>query len=365
MHFAIFGLTASSSWGNGHATLWRGLLKALSLRGHTVTFYEKDVSYYAGARDGWIPPTGVRLRLYGTLESIRGEAEEDLRSAEVAMLTSYCPDAELASHLILNSPATVRSFYDLDTPVTLNSVHSGQPVAYLPSCGLGSFDLVLSYTGGRALEELQSQLGAHNVAPLYGFVDPEAHAPAPSRDEFRADLSYLGTYAADRQHALEELFVEPARRMPQRRFVLGGAQYPSDFPWTDNMWFVQHLPPFLHAAFFCSSRATLNITRRAMAQYGYCPSGRLFEAAACGVAIVSDGWEGLHTFFTPGVEILRVDKADDVSGALLLADEELQRIGSAARERALSDHTAWHRAIKLEQYCEQAENRPSPQACVA
>ena len=365
MHFVINGLTVSSSWGNGHATLWRGLLKALARRGHTAIFYEKDVPYYASTRDGWRPPPGVRLRLYADFASIRAELDRELHRADVAMLTSYCPDAQDAARAILNARASVRSFYDLDTPVTLAALGEGQNVSYVPEGGLGEFDLVLSYPGGRALDELQTRLGARNVGPLYGFVDPEAHAPAAAREEFRADLSYLGTYAADRQPALEELFLEPARRMPEQRFMLGGAQYPADFPWSENIFFVRHLPPALHPAFFCSSRATLNITRRAMAEYGYCPSGRLFEAAACGAAIVSDGWEGLETFFAAGTELLRVDCAEDVRRALRLPLEELRRIGEAARERALAEHTAERRAISLEAYCEQAVTGTLPRVCVA
>ncbi|MFP5238185.1 MAG: glycosyltransferase [Acidobacteriota bacterium] len=365
MHFVIFGLTVSSSWGNGHATLWRGLLKALARRGHSVTFYEKNVPYYAATRDGWVAPQRVRVRLCDSLDAIRREADGELGRADVAMMTSYCPDAQLAASLILSSPAPVRAFYDLDTPVTLDALDSGQQVSYVPQRGLGDFDLVLSYTGGRALEELQSRLGARNVAPLYGFVDPEAHAPAAAQEEFRADLSYLGTYAADRQQALERLLVEPARRMPERRFAIGGAQYPDDFPWTRNILFVRHLPPALHSAFFSSSRATLNITRRAMAQYGYCPSGRLFEAAACGAAIVSDWWQGLETFFAPGAEVLRVDSTEDVMNALKMPDAELRRVGDAARQRVLEQHTAEHRAMTLENYCEHAAARNSARTCVA
>jgi spore maturation protein CgeB len=365
MHFVIFGLTVSSSWGNGHATLWRGLIKALARRGHTITFYEKDVPWYAMARDAWPHPAGFHLRLYSDLNEARSEAERELLNADVAMITSYCPDAGLASKLVLDSSARVRSFYDLDTPVTLAALSSGECVPYIPSQGLSDFDLVLSYTGGKALDELQSRLGARTVAPLYGSVDPEAHAPAAPRDEFRADLSYLGTYAADRQPALEELFVRPAGKMPDRRFVLAGAQYPRDFPWTPNIFFVQHLEPSLHPAFFCSSRITLNITRRAMAEYGYCPSGRLFEAAACGAAIVSDWWEGLDSFFAPGTEILRVDSAADVIAAINQPDKQLRAIGQAARHRALAEHTAAHRAITLENCCNQVAGGYQRTTCTA
>jgi spore maturation protein CgeB len=352
MHFVIFGLTLSSSWGNGHATLWRGLLKALAVRGHTAVFYEKDVSYYRDTRDGWEPPAGVRLRLYTQLDDTGPEAKRELAHADVAIVTSYCPDGRAASSLLLGSPARLKVFYDLDTPVTLDALRSGAPVTYLPEAGLADFDLVLSYTGGRALEELQSRLGAQRVAPLYGWVDPEIHRPAEPVQEFRSSLSYLGTYAADRQPALIELFVQPAHARPPDRFVIGGAQYPQDFPWASNIYFVRHLPPWLHPAFFCSGRATLNVTRRAMADYGFCPSGRLFEAAACGTPILTDTWEGLDTFFTPGTEILPVTNTTDVLQALSLTDAELQATGNAARERTLAEHTARCRAEELERILE-------------
>lgn len=353
MHFVIFGLTISSSWGNGHATLWRSLLKAMSRRGHTASFYEKNVSYYADTRDGWTPPAGIYLRLYDSLQEIEPEAKRDLAVADVALCTSYCPDGAEAAKIILDSRAAIKAFYDLDTPVTLKAVSADEMVPYLPVEGLGDFDLVLSYTGGRALEELRTELGARRVAPLYGSVDPETHCPVSSLQEFRSGLCYLGTYSIDRQAVLEELFVKPADRMPQERFVIGGAQYPEEFPWRRNIFFVRHLPPSLHSAFFCSGRATLNVTRGSMVAYGFCPSGRLFEAAGCGTAILSDWWEGLSDFFSPGTEILRVQSARDVEDALSLSDTELHAIGDAARQHTLEQHTASHRIIELEAICEQ------------
>jgi spore maturation protein CgeB len=354
MHFVVFGLCVSSSWGNGHATLWRGLIKALARRGHTITFYERDAPYYASTRDGWEPPAGASLRIYEQFEDIRNEANRELEHTDVAIVTSYCPDGIAGSELVLNSRATTKAFYDLDTPVTLDVLRSGREVSYLPPDGLARFDLVLSYTGGRALDELKSRLGARAVATLYGWVDTETHKPAPPVDGFRSDLCYLGTFAQDRQTALDELFVSTARAQPDKRFAIGGAQYPEDFPWTPNIFFVRHLPPSLHPAFFCSARATLNVTRQAMAEYGYCPSGRLFEAAACGVPLLSDWWEGMDNFFEAGTEIIRVNNTDDVLAALSLTDAELKRIAAAAMERVLASHTAEARAIKLETIFETA-----------
>jgi spore maturation protein CgeB len=346
MKVVIFGLTMSSSWGNGHATLWRALARALIRQGHEIVFFERDVPYYANHRDLHQLPGGA-LQFYQDFGSIFSEAQSQLNDADVAMVTSYCPDGIEASELVLGSRAPLKTFYDLDTPVTLQALQDGKSLSYILPRGLGDFDLVLSYTGGAALEELKHRLNAREVASLYGSVDPEVHRPVPAQEQYRADLSYLGTYAADRQQALCELFVEPARRLPQQRFVIGGAQYPDDFPWSENIYFVRHLPPPEHPAFFCSARLTLNVTRQAMAEMGYCPSGRLFEAAACGVPILSDWWEGLDEFFEPDKEILIARTADEAIAALELSDRQLQQVATAARERTLRDHTAERRAKEM------------------
>ena len=347
MKLVIFGLTISSSWGNGHATLWRGLCRALGARGHDVTFFERDVPYYAAHRD-MTDPAGCHLRLYASWEDVHAAAESALADADVGMVTSYCPDGQQACDLVLASHA-MRVFYDLDTGVTLARLKGGEQVAYLPPQGLGDFDLVLSYTGGRALDELRTRLGARQVAPLYGSVDPEAHRPSPASGGLpRGHLSYLGTYAADRQQRLEELFIEPARRRPHRRFVIGGSQYPPDFPWTQNIYYVSHMPPPQHPAFYGSSVMTLNVTRGPMADFGYCPSGRLFEAAACGTPILTDTWEGLDSFFEPQREILVARNTDEALAALDVSNEELERLSRHARERTLTEHTADCRARDLE-----------------
>jgi spore maturation protein CgeB len=355
MKIVIFGLTISSSWGNGHATLWRGLCKALARRNHRIVFFERDVPYYAGARDLHEWQSG-RLVLYPSWEDIQSQAYDEVRSADVAIVTSYCPDALTAMELMGGRALSV--FYDLDTPMTLARLSGGDSVPYLGSRGLRDFDLVLSYTGGTALTELTSRLGAPVAAPLYGHVDPEVHQPEAPRAHYRSDLSYLGTYSADRQLGLESYFIRPARQRLQQRFLIGGAQYPQEFPWAPNIYFVRHLPPSEHAAFFSSSRLTLNVTRAPMAQMGWCPSGRLFEAAACGVAVLSDDWEGLEHFFTPGSEILVARTESDALAALDLTDAELKRIGRAARERVLAEHTSERRMNELLATLESAQQHP-------
>lgn len=346
MRLAVFGLAVSSSWGNGHAALWRALIAALLADGHRVTFFERDVSYYAEHRDLHALPEGGQLVLYRDWAEVLPSARRTLAEADAGMVTSYCPDAVAASALLLDGRA-LRCFYDLDTPVTLERLSAGESVGYVGPEGLGEFDLVLSYTGGGALDALRDRLGARRVVPLYGSADPAIHSPAAPGPGPRAALSYLGTYASDRQAALEQLFLEPARRRPEHRFVIGGAQYPQDFPWTANTWFMRHLPPAEHAAFYAASRLTLNVTRDAMARSGWCPSGRLFEAAACGVPILSDRWEGLDAFFEPGQEILLAGSTEEALLAIDLSDAELALMARRARERCLAEHTARRRAREM------------------
>ncbi len=358
MKIVVFGLTISSSWGNGHATLWRGLARALIRRRHDFTFFEHDVAYYRENRD-LHDLEGGRLLIYRDWEAVRDEARRAVGEADVAVVTSYCPDAREAERLVLDAGHATRVFYDLDTPVTLSRLGQAGGPDYVGPDGFAGYDLVLSYTGGRALTELRTRLGARQVAPLYGHVDTGVHRPAAASERFAADLSYLGTYAADRQRALERLFVEPARRRPEQKFLIGGAQYPQDFPWTQNIFFVRHLPPPEHAAFFSSGRMTLNVTRAAMAEMGWCPSGRLFEAAACGAAILTDDWEGLDAFFEPGQELMVTLNAEDTLAALDRSDAELRRIAEAGRARVMAEHTSDHRARAFEAALDAARS-PAP-----
>jgi spore maturation protein CgeB len=346
MKIAIFGLTISSSWGNGHATLWRGLCKALARAGHTLVFFERDAPWYAGARD-CDAPEGVELILYPQWSAVAAHAARVLAGCDAAIVTSYCDDALAAAAAIHDAARPRAVFYDLDTPVTLARCLDGETPPWLDARGLRDYDLVLSYTGGGALTALGERLGARQVLPLYGHVDPDIHRPVTAVDRYRARLSYLGTYAADRQPALETLFVQAARARPQLRFLIGGAQYPDDFPWTPNVYFVRHLPPSEHAAFFSSSALTLNVTRAPMARMGWCPSGRLFEAAACGAAILSDRWEGMESFYTDGSEILLASETAEVLEALDRDDAELARLGRQARERTLTEHSSARRAAEL------------------
>lgn len=353
MRLVVFGLTVSSSWGNGHATLWRGLATALATGGHELDFFEREQPWYAAHRDLAALPGG-ELVLYRELGDVRARARAALARADVAMVTSYCPDGLEAAELVLSSSARVKAFYDLDPGVTLERVRVGEPVPWLGPRALRDYDLVLSFNGGQALAELRRLLGARRAVPLHGSVDPAVHRPSRPAAAFRGDLSYLGTYAASRQAELEALFLGPAARLPERTFVLAGSMYDGGFPWRQNLRYVRHLEPALHPAFFCSSPLTVSVTRAEMKALGDCPSGRLFEAAACGVPVLSDWFDGLDRFFAPGEEILVARSAEEAAAAVELPRASLRRIGARARERALAEHTADARARELMAACEAA-----------
>ncbi len=346
MNIVIFGLSISSAWGNGHATLWRGLLRALHRRGHQIHFFERDTPYYAAHRDAVSFPF-AELHLYSDWRANLSQAQDCLAHADVGLVTSYCPDGIAACELVLESHLNRTVFYDMDTPVTLSRLEKGESVPYLPAAGLADFDLVLSYTGGRALEQLRSRLAARRVSTLYGWVDPEVYYPVEPSGDFAADLSYLGTYSPDRQAALDELLIHPAGRLNDRRFVIGGAMYADSHKWPPNIRHFEHVSPQQHAAFYSSSPLTLNVTRGSMAAMGYCPSGRLFEAAACGTAVLSDWWVGLDTFFEPGEEIIVASSGAEAAAAIQKDPAQLASVGARARQRALDCHTAEIRAQRF------------------
>jgi spore maturation protein CgeB len=366
VRFAIFGLTISSSWANGHATPWRGLLRALSEQGHRATFFERDVDYYAAHRD-LSAPDFCELVLYSDWPAIHSTAKQAIAEADVAVVTSYCPDGLAACQLVLSTAGPLKVFYDLDTPISLLALQeSGVAVPdgahYLRPEFIPEFDLYLSFTGGPVLDDLRTRWGARRTAALYGSVDPSVHARVADPPEtYRCVLGYLGTYSADRQQRLERLLVKPARQRPKDRFLVVGSLYPEELAWPPNVETRWHLDPWDHPAFYSANRVTLSITRQAMLESGYTPSGRLFEAASCGTPVITDRFEGLDEFFEPGREILVADDADDIRAALELGDAELRCIGQRARERTLQQHTGGNRARELVEMCEAAA-RPGVRA---
>jgi spore maturation protein CgeB len=351
VRIAILGLSITSSWGNGHATTYRSLARALKERGHEIIFFERNLEWYASNRD--MPePEFCRVHVYENWEEVRPLVRRELANCDVGMVGSYFPDAAEAIEELFGSRAPVKAFYDIDTPITLAKLRSGD-TEYLSREQVPGFDLYLSFTGGPSLVELEAVYGAQRAVPLYCSFDPEKYRNSHKEQRFACDLSYMGTYAPDRQPKLDELFCTPASRLPQSHFLLAGPQYPPEISWPANVKHVIHLEPKFHPPFYSSSRFTLNVTREEMVSAGYSPSVRLFEAAGCGAAIISDVWPGLESFFVPAKEILLAASAEEVVSYMTgLEPSEIRFIGRNAQERVIAEHSSERRAKEFERYVE-------------
>ncbi len=353
MKLLILGLSITSSWGNGHATVYRGLAKELWRLGVQVTFIEKDVPWYAENRD-MVRADYAAIKLYRHSNELEELLAEELARADLVLLGSYFPDGVAVADMVSRRRELGFLFYDIDTPVTLRSFAEGGAAPYLRSDQLPLFDAVLSFTGGPALRELQERWGARAAVPFYCALDPETHRRVNPDERFRCRMEYMGTYSVDRHAAWESLFLRPARRFPEHRFVLAGPQYPSlELP--ANLRHFQHVAPADHPAFYSSADMTLNLTRGPMVSYGHSPSVRLFEAAGCATCVVSDQWRGLEEVFEIGSEILVADGEEAMVDILQsLSAEQARVIGERARERALRDHTY---AVRARQFLEVASRR--------
>ncbi|MDB4954402.1 MAG: hypothetical protein JWO36_1971 [Myxococcales bacterium] len=346
MSIVVLGLSITSSWGNGHATTYRGLIRELSALGHEVLFLERDVPWYAEHRD-LVKPPYARTALYSSLADLHDRFAREVRDADLVIVGSYVPNGIAIGRWVHATARGATAFYDIDTPVTLARLASGE-CEYLDRDLLKRYSLYLSFTGGPTLARI-SELGAACARPLYCSVDPSLYGP-DSRAP-RWDLGYMGTYSDDRQPVLQRLLIEPAKYEPQRSFVVAGAQYPPWIEWPRNVERIEHLVPDRHRTFYNELRFTLNVTRRDMVAAGWSPSVRLFEAAACGVPIISDVWDGLDELFTPGAEILIAESTEDVRRYLRdVRDDKRREIGARACSRVLAAHTAAHRAADLERY---------------
>jgi len=354
LRIVILGLSITSSWGNGHATTYRGLVRELVARGHDVLFLERDVPWYAENRDLPRPPYG-RTELYRSLAELRDRFTRDVREADLVIVGSYVPEGIAVGEWITRTASGATAFYDIDTPVTLAKL-ARREAEYLSPELVGRYRLYLSFTGGPILECIERQYGSPMARPLHCSVDPRLYHPEPRSP--RWDMGYMGTYSADRHATLERLMLEPARVWRKGRFIVAGALYPETLVWPPNIERVVHLPPGKHREFYNAQRFTLNVTREQMVAAGYSPSVRLFEAAACGTPIITDWWEGLDQFFRPDEEILVARSgADTLEYLRTLSEAERRRIGLRARARVLREHTAAHRALELERYAREVLQR--------
>jgi methyltransferase (TIGR04290 family) len=350
-NIVILGLSITSSWGNGHATTYRGLVRELTARGHSVLFLERDKPWYAEHRDLPFPPYGL-TKIYASVEELKSLYADAIRCADLVVVGSFVPDGVVVGEWVTHIAEGVCAFYDIDTPATIAKMKTRQ-CDYLSAALVPRYDMYLSFTGGPILRDIQDTFGALMVRPLCCSADPTDYFPEEADSVY--DLGYMGTYSEDRQAALDLLLLEPARRWKRGKFAVAGPQYPSRANWPKNVKYFDHLSPGEHRAFYASQRFSLNLTRADMLRAGYSPSVRLFEAAACATPVISDYWEGLETFFIIGEEILISRSPEETLGYLSsLSEEKRRRIGEKARRRFLSSHTAAHRAEELERYAREA-----------
>ena len=358
LRITILGLTITSSWGNGHATTYRGLVRGLAGRGHEVLFLECDKPWYRDNRDLAEPPWGTTA-LYADADELESRLLPAISNADLVIVGSYVPDGIRVGRLVQRAARGIVAFYDIDTPVTLAALDAGR-CEYQTAELLPGYTLYLSFTGGPTLSELERR-GVPLARALYCSADPETHRPTADAPA-RWDLSYLGTYSDDRQPTLDRLLCAPARLWPEGRFCVAGPQYPTSLAWPPNVQRTTHLSPDKHRRFYAESRWTLNVTRADMVRRGWSPSVRLFEAACCGIPVISDWWDGLDQFFRPGDEIIIArDAAESLAALRGIPDDRRREIAERARARVLAAHTGHHRAIELEQfYGEALAARPMP-----
>jgi len=345
----VLGLSLSSSWGNGHATTYRALLRGLAARGRRVLFLERDVPWYSAHRD--LPsPVFCTLEFYASPDDLRTRFGAQIAAAGAVIVGSYVPEGIAVLDLVLSAARGVRAFYDIDTPLTFAGVTAGTS-DYLAARQIPRLDLYLSFSGGPILVLLAEAFGARCPRAFFCAVDESAYRPTGA--DVRWDLGYLGTYSADRQPSLERLLLETARRLPTHRFVVAGPQYPADIAWPVNVERIEHLPPDEHPAFYSAQRFTLNVTRADMIAAGWSPSVRLFEAASCRTPIISDRWPGL----TEILPVVVADTTNDVVAALLDDTGASYAVAERAEKIVRARHTGTARAAELDEYLVEARKR--------
>ena len=362
LDLVFIGLSLSSSWGNGHATTYRALLQGLAARGHEILFLERDKPWYQNHRDLG-DPTFCRLAMYDSLADLKERFGERIARSDGVIVGSFVPDGIAILDFVLTAARGTRVFYDIDTPVTLAAIGRGE-ADYLQARQIREVDLYLSFSGGKVLERLRNDYHAKHVEAFFCAVDDTRYRPLSGPTIW--DLGYLGTYSDDRQPTLERLLIEPARRLPDRRFVVAGPQYPETIVWPANVERIDHLAPADHPAFYARQRFTLNVTRADMIASGWCPSVRLFEAAACATPIISDRWNGLSDLLPQNEAILIAESTDEVVHALTEIDEsERTELARHARSIVLGAHTGLARAAELERHLAAAADPQQRAAALA
>lgn len=345
---AFFGSSLVSAYWNGAATYYRGIIKSLSRLGYTVTFYEPDAFDRQQNRDipdpEWAKDVVYQNNIHGVNKAIEAASDADIivKASGVGVFDEYLEKAVLD----IRKPGQAVIFWDVDAPATLDSVYNNVQSSFRKL--IPEYDFILTYGGGQPVVMKYRSLGARECIPVYNALDPETHFPVPHDPRFSGDLSFLGNRLPDREARVKEFFLKVAEKRNDKSFVLGGSGW--DFmQLPSNVNYTGHVFSRDHNAFNCSSGFVLNISRQSMAEYGFSPATRIFEAAGAGSCIITDYWEGIEDFFAPGKEILVAMNGTEVDYFIQdVGKEEAIEIGLAARKRVLAEHTYQQRAIVLD-----------------
>ncbi len=348
MDIAFYGSSLLSSYWNGAATYYRGLLGALARLGYGITFYEPDAFDRQRHRD-IDPPEWARVMVYpATIEGVQSVLAEASR-ADIVIKASgvgVFDDELLAGVLRHARPGAIRAFMDVDAPATLAAIRADAD--HSMRYALIELDLVLTYGGGPPVVDAYTALGARRCVPIYNALDPATHHPVPADPRFQADLAFLANRLPDREARVEAFFLDAAARCPGQAFLLGGNGW-HDKPMPGNVRAIGHVGTAEHNAFNCSSLTVLNVARDSMAAVGFSPATRVFEAAGAGACLITDAWEGIELFLQPGAEVLVARDGADVAEHLRgLTPARARSIGEAARARILAGHTYQQRAVILD-----------------
>jgi spore maturation protein CgeB len=350
VRIAFFASSLVSAYWNGAATYYRGIVRALHERGHRITFYEPDAFERQKHRDIDDPPWAKVVVYSAQSEDDVLRTVDEARGADLVVKASGVGvhDALLERAVLdLQGPRTLVAFWDVDAPATLDRVQGDASDAFRPL--IARYDIVFTYGGGEPVRRAYLALGARDCVPVYNALDPTTHHPVPADERFAADLGFLGNRLPDREARVEEFFLRAASLLPQRSFLLGGNGW-QDKAVPANVRFLGHVYTADHNAFNCTPRAVLNISRESMARYGFSPATRVFEAAGAAACLITDAWEGLETFFEPGTEVLVAHNGDEVAEHVRSLDAATsRRIGRAAYDRVLAQHTYAHRAAQVDE----------------
>jgi spore maturation protein CgeB len=348
MRIAFFGSSLVSAYWNGAATYYRGIVRALHERGHSVVFYEPDAWQRQEHRDMADPPW-AKVAVYEATSDAALQAVEDARSADLIVKASgvgVFDELLEAAVLDIKTTSNIVVFWDVDAPATLDRLlgDANDPFASL----ISRYDAVFTYGGGEPVIRAYKNFGARQCVPIYNALDTSTHFPVPPDHRFSGDLAFLGNRLPDREARVEEFFLKPTALLPNHRFLLGGSGW-GDKPKSLNVTYYDHIYTRDHNAFNSSPTAVLNVTRDSMARYGFSPATRVFEAAGAGACLITDEWEGIGMFFEPGREILVAANGEEVAEMVRsLSDYRAREIGAAALHRVLAEHTYAHRAEQVD-----------------